>query len=53
MRTPNIFIAYAPRGAGLRCALAYLASEGGGLAALGSQAVKTVAHSPVPVLVCR
>lgn len=27
MRTPNIFIAYAPRGAGLRCALAYLASE--------------------------
>jgi len=24
MRTPNIFIAYAPRGAGLRCALAYL-----------------------------
>jgi hypothetical protein len=27
MRTPDIFIAYAPRGAGLRCALAYLASE--------------------------
>jgi hypothetical protein len=27
VRTPNIFIAYAPRGAGLRCALAYLASE--------------------------
>ena len=27
MQTPNIFIAYAPRGAGLRCALAYLASE--------------------------
>jgi hypothetical protein len=26
MKTPNIFIAYAPRGAGLRCALAYLAS---------------------------
>jgi hypothetical protein len=24
MHTPNIFIAYAPRGAGLRCALAYL-----------------------------
>ena len=27
MKTPNIFIAYAPRGAGLRCALAHLASE--------------------------
>jgi hypothetical protein len=27
MKTPHIFIAYAPRGAGLRCALAYLASE--------------------------
>jgi hypothetical protein len=27
MRTPNIFIAYAPAGPGLRCALAYLASE--------------------------
>lgn len=27
MKTPNIFIAYAPRGAGLRCALAYLSSE--------------------------
>ena len=27
MKTPSIFIAYAPRGAGLRCALAYLASE--------------------------
>ena len=27
MRTPNVFLAYAPRGAGLRCALAYLASE--------------------------
>ena len=27
MKTPNLFIAYAPRGAGLRCALAYLASE--------------------------
>ena len=26
MKTPNIFVAYAPRGAGLRCALAYLAS---------------------------
>lgn len=26
MRTPSIFIAYAPRGAGLRCALAYLSS---------------------------
>jgi hypothetical protein len=26
MHTPNIFFAYAPRGAGLRCALAYLAS---------------------------
>jgi nucleotide-binding universal stress UspA family protein len=24
-----------------------------GLAALGSQALKTVAHSPVPVRVCR
>lgn len=27
MRTPNVFIAYAPRGAGLRCAVAYLAEE--------------------------
>ena len=27
MKTPHIFIAYAPRGAGLRCALAYLASK--------------------------
>ena len=27
MKTANVFIAYAPRGAGLRCALAYLASE--------------------------
>jgi len=27
MRAPNVFLAYAPRGAGLRCALAYLASE--------------------------
>jgi hypothetical protein len=27
MKTPNIFIAYAPRGAGLRCAVAYLATE--------------------------
>jgi hypothetical protein len=27
MRTPNTFIAYAPRGAGLRCALAYLVAE--------------------------
>ena len=27
MQTPNIFLAYAPRGAGLRCALAYLSSE--------------------------
>ena len=26
MRTPNLFLAYAPRGAGLRCALVYLAS---------------------------
>src|SRR6185503_12918895 len=26
MKTPDIFIAYAPRGAGLRCALAYLRS---------------------------
>lgn len=26
MQTPNIFLAYAPRGAGLRCALAYLTS---------------------------
>ena len=27
MRTPNILIAYTPRGAGLRCALAYLVTE--------------------------
>ena len=27
MKTPNLFIAYAPRGAGLRCALAYLGAE--------------------------
>jgi hypothetical protein len=27
MRSPSLFVAYAPRGAGLRCALAYLASE--------------------------
>ncbi len=27
MKTPNIFIAYAPLGAGVRCALAYIASE--------------------------
>lgn len=27
MRTPNVFLAYAPRGAGLRCAVAYLTSE--------------------------
>jgi hypothetical protein len=27
MRIPNIFMAYAPRGAGLRCALAYLGAE--------------------------
>jgi hypothetical protein len=27
MRTPHLFLAYAPRGAGLRCALAYFASE--------------------------
>lgn len=27
MRTPETFIAYAPRGAGLRCALAYLESK--------------------------
>ena len=46
MKTPEIFIAYAPRGAGLRCALAYVASardvygwftgpraDGGGIAA--------------------
>ena len=26
MPTPNVFIAYAPRGAGLRCALAYLSA---------------------------
>ena len=26
MHTPNVFLAYAPRGAGLRCAVAYLAS---------------------------
>ncbi len=27
MQTPNIFVAYAPRGAGLRCVLAYLTSR--------------------------
>ncbi|TAK87512.1 MAG: hypothetical protein EPO20_04220 [Betaproteobacteria bacterium] len=27
MRTPNVFFAYAPRGIGLRCALAYLGAE--------------------------
>jgi len=27
LQTPNVFLAYAPRGSGLRCALAYLASE--------------------------
>ena len=27
MEVPQVFIAYAPRGAGLRCALAYLAAE--------------------------
>src|SRR5512138_1848534 len=27
MQTPEVFIAYAPRGAGLRCALAYLRGE--------------------------
>jgi hypothetical protein len=27
MRAPQVFLAYAPRGAGLRCALAYLDSE--------------------------
>ena len=27
MHTPNVFLAYAPRGAGLRCALAYLGSK--------------------------
>jgi hypothetical protein len=27
MQTSNIFLAYAPRGAGLRCAVAYLSSE--------------------------
>ena len=27
MQTPHIFIAYAPRGAGLRCAVAYLADQ--------------------------
>jgi hypothetical protein len=26
MHTPNVFLAYAPRGAGLRCAVAYVAS---------------------------
>ena len=26
MNTPNVFLAYAPRGVGLRCAVAYLAS---------------------------
>lgn len=36
------------------CDLIVMATHGGrGLAALGSQAMKTVAHSPVPVLVCR
>lgn len=27
MKTPQVFLAYAPRGAGLRCAVAYLDSE--------------------------
>lgn len=27
MQTPHVFIAYAPRGAGLRCAVAYLAGD--------------------------
>jgi hypothetical protein len=27
MHTPNLFLAYSPRGAGLRCAICYLASE--------------------------
>jgi hypothetical protein len=27
MRTPNLFLAYTPRGAGVRCAIAYLPSE--------------------------
>lgn len=27
MQTPNVFLAYAPRGAGLRCAVAYLSSR--------------------------
>jgi nucleotide-binding universal stress UspA family protein len=36
------------------CDLIVMATHGKtGLAALGSQAMKTVAHSPVPVLVCR
>ena len=36
------------------CDLIVMATHGRrGLAALGSQAIKTVAHSPVPVLVCR
>lgn len=42
----------AARGAG--CDLIVMATHGRrGLAALGSQTLKTVAHSPVPVLVCR
>jgi len=36
------------------CDLIVMATHGrSGLAALGSQTLKTVAHSPVPVLVCR
>ena len=36
------------------CDLIVMATHGKrGLAALGSQSMKTVAHSPVPVLVCR
>ena len=27
MKTPNVFIAYTPRGVGLRCAVAYLTGE--------------------------
>ena len=37
-----------------KCDLIVMATHGrSGLAALGSQTMKTVAHSPVPVLVCR
>ena len=53
-------LAHAPWQASVRaarsadCDLIVMAAHGKrGLAALGSQTMKTVAHSPVPVLVCR